>query len=41
MDHERNLVIDDVLGGIQQRLSLEATVLEQRATELKTVRGGG
>ncbi|GMI52594.1 hypothetical protein TeGR_g6082 [Tetraparma gracilis] len=36
MDHEREAVIDDVLGGIQQRLSLEATVLEQRAAELKT-----
>jgi len=36
MDHERGLVIDDVLGGIQARLSLEGTVLEQRAAELKT-----
>jgi hypothetical protein len=37
MDNERELVIDDVLGGIQARLSLEGTVLEQRASELKTV----
>lgn len=36
MDGERQLVIDDVLGGIQARLSLEGTVLEQRAAELKT-----
>ena len=40
MDHERGLVIDDVLGGIQAKLSLEGTVLEQRASELKTVREG-
>jgi hypothetical protein len=38
MDSERGLIIDDVLGGIQQKLSLEGTVLEQRASELKTVR---
>ena len=36
MDHEKGLVIDDILGGIQARLSLEGTVLEQRAAELKT-----
>ncbi|GMI01101.1 hypothetical protein TrVE_jg4647 [Triparma verrucosa] len=36
MDAERQLIIDDVLGGIQQKLSLEGTVLEQRAAELKT-----
>jgi len=41
MDQERGLLIDDMLGGIQQRLSLEATVLEQRAAELKTVSKGG
>jgi len=37
MDQERGLIIDDVLGGIQQKLSLEGAVLEQRASELKTV----
>ncbi|GMH48694.1 hypothetical protein TrRE_jg6169 [Triparma retinervis] len=36
MDSERGLIIDDVLGGIQHKLSLEGTVLEQRASELKT-----
>jgi hypothetical protein len=39
MDGERELVIDDVLGGIQARLSLEGEVLQQRSQELKTVSG--